>query len=111
MSAQELTDAAVLLRRTHAAVNYDSPWGLADDVPGLVVSGDLRPWGAPTVARDLDEGVADWVVLMQPALAEPLAAWLDSEAARLESTAHPEWHETVAPHAFAIARAINGAAS
>lgn len=39
---------------------------------------------------------------------EPLADWLDAEAARLAATAHPYWQDTVAPHAVAVARAILG---
>ena len=46
--------------------------------PGVVGSGDLRPWGAPTVAHNLDDGDAAWIALVSPAIAEPLAAWLES---------------------------------
>ncbi|MDJ0342223.1 hypothetical protein QMK19_03355 [Streptomyces sp. H10-C2] len=40
-------------------------------------------------------------------LGAALADWLDAEATRLTTTAHPDWHETVAPHAIRIARLIN----
>lgn len=34
-------------------------------------------------------------------------SWRDATAATLDANTHPGWQETVAPHAFAIARAIN----
>lgn len=40
------------------------------------------------------------------AVAEPLAAWLESERVRLITTARPEWWDTIAPHALATAAAI-----
>lgn len=40
-----------------------------------------------------------------------IADWLDAEAARITATAHPTWHETIAPHALAVARLINAPAA
>ena len=59
----------------------------------------IRPYSLPD---------RQWQALASPAIAEPLATWLEAEAARLERTAHPSWHKSVAPHAFAIARALLG---
>jgi hypothetical protein len=41
----------------------------------------------------------------------PLADWLDAEVARLTTTAHPDWHDLLAPHALRIARLINRSAA
>lgn len=47
-------------------------------------------------------------VAIDPDLAAPLADWLEAEVARLAAHTHPEWQETVAPRAFAVARCILG---
>ncbi|MUN41474.1 hypothetical protein [Actinomadura litoris] len=41
-----------------------------------------------------------------PALAEPLAVWLEQAADRLNA-AHQTWHEHLAAQPLAVARAIN----
>lgn len=77
--AEELRTAAMLLRET-AAVPYGPPWEVSTDDPNMVVSGDTRPWGAPVVADTADRGLAAWIALVSPALAEPLADLLHSIA-------------------------------
>jgi hypothetical protein len=49
---------------------------------------------------------AAWIALMNPAVGEPLAAWLESVADRLRATAHPDWQHAIEPEAFAVADAI-----
>lgn len=88
MTAQELKTAATRLRAAFADVETGPPWSLCD-APGLIVSGDVRPWGAPSVAERAYEGDAAWIALMDPALAEPLAACLE-EAARLAQEHKPD---------------------
>lgn len=82
--ADELRQAAAKVRQTAAGVEYGSPWAVADDVPDLVVSGELRPYGAPAVAK-ANFGSASWIALMSPALAEPLAAWLEGQGRRFNN--------------------------
>lgn len=56
----------------------------------------------------LVEALAAYIAAMGPGVGTALAAWLDSEAARLRAVAHPAWHDAVAsPNALTIARAIN----
>ncbi len=109
MSADQPKRAAAKLRDTRAEVETGPPWAVGEDAPGVVCSGDLRPWGAPTVAHNLDEGDAAWIALMSPALAEPLAVWLES----WDGIAFNE-HGPMADdlqHALNVARAILGEAS
>jgi hypothetical protein len=84
-SSDQLKRAAAKLRETAAAVDAGPPWAVADDAPGVVCSGDLRPWGAPTVAHNLDDGDAAWIALASPAIAEPLAFVLDKAAGLLDT--------------------------
>ena len=44
---------------------------------------------------------------IRPDLDKPLAELLDETATRLHATAHPDWQDTLAPHALTIARHIN----
>ncbi|MFE9432381.1 hypothetical protein ACFYNA_15485 [Streptomyces sp. NPDC006640] len=43
-------------------------------------------------------------------LADPVADWLDAEAQRLTTTAHPDWQEVCSPNAVTVARQILGTA-
>lgn len=61
------------------------------------------PEGQPGAAED-----AAFIAAMHPGVAVALAGWLESEVVRLEHSTHPEWQEIVAPHAFAVARAVLG---
>lgn len=88
MTAQELKTAATRLRATLADVETRPPWSTCD-APGLIVSGDMRPWGVPSVAERAYEGDAAWIALMHPGIAEPLGAWLE-EAARLTREHKPD---------------------
>ena len=47
-------------------------------------------------------------VAIDPDLAAPLADWLETTASHLAASTHPDWQDTVAPDALAVARAILG---
>ena len=111
-----LREAARLLRE-HAAAVDSSNWhaeprlplvvvGAAD--PGRRIAGDLGgDWGNSWyVATELGEPVAKWIALAGPAIAGPLAAWLDEAASQFEYLP-PRRHSA---QALAVARAIVKAA-
>jgi hypothetical protein len=55
---------------------------------------------------------AVWITLMQPAIAEPLADWLESCAIQAGKVTDPRNQEIIADqHALKVARQINGGAS
>jgi hypothetical protein len=54
------------------------------------------------------EAVNAYLALLGPATGLALADWLTAYAGHLAATAHPEWQETVAGPALAVARAILG---
>jgi hypothetical protein len=64
----------------------------------------LRAAGTPCVTP----AVGAWIALMHPGVGEALAAWLEAEARRIATTAHPDWHDVLAPHALAVADALLG---
>ncbi|MFI9154527.1 hypothetical protein [Streptomyces sp. NPDC053367] len=57
---------------------------------------------------ECDTANADYIATMHPSVGSALAAWLESTATALAANTHPGWQECVAPHAIAVARAING---
>lgn len=56
------------------------------------------------INSDNQELLALVAVLLR--LREPAAAWLEAEAERLATTAHPDWHDVIGAHALAAARAV-----
>ncbi|MFF3151861.1 hypothetical protein [Streptomyces sp. NPDC057910] len=52
--------------------------------------------------------VGDYIALVDPTVGAVLADWLEAEATRLTSVAHPAWNDHLAPQGFAVARKING---
>lgn len=108
-SSDQLRRAAAKLRETRAEVETGPPWAVGDDAPDLVCSGELRVWGAPIVASNLNFGDAAWIALMSPALAEPLAAWLESWDGVAFNERGPMADDL--KHALNVARAILGEAS
>ncbi|MFI6496857.1 hypothetical protein [Nonomuraea typhae] len=103
----EMREASIKLRRA-AADAHGGPWAMSD-VGIALIAADVQPYGAPCVADRLHEGDVRWMILVNPELAEPLASWLESEAA-----AHEELgvHPTLGPGrsaraALAVARVIN----
>jgi hypothetical protein len=60
----------------------------------------------PTITGRITTVQYDRAALMSPAIRPLLAAWLEAEAQRLNTTTHPAWQDTVAPHALAIAHAL-----
>lgn len=106
---EELRAAARLLRET-ASKATPGPWKTKGfgDFGWLVVDAD--PAGRFSVeTEDNEHGRADaaWIALVSPAVADPLAAWLESVAHEL-STAHPDWHPYLTRHALPVARLILG---
>lgn len=116
--ADELRTAAATLRKWSTAAHADAgaPWESRprrENDPLGPTSPTCTPWasiihGPPArVPAYVTGPVGRWMALMDPGMGPLLADWLESVAAHLEATAHPGWHSTVAPHAFAIARRIN----
>lgn len=56
--------------------------------------------------------LADYIAAMHPGVARGLAAWLDAEAAHLNTVMHPDWQVVYSParHPLAVARQILGEA-
>lgn len=52
--------------------------------------------------------LADWIAMMHPGLAEPLAAWLDDTAGDLEAEQRTELETSSEFYAVTVARAILG---
>jgi hypothetical protein len=55
---------------------------------------------------ECDTADADYMAAVHPGVGALFAAWLEAEAQRLNTTTHPAWQDTVAPHALAIAHAL-----
>jgi hypothetical protein len=77
------------------------------------VSGDVQPWGAPSVALASTPEAATWIALASPASADPIATWLEAEAdtwptAPAHTSTEPAARRRRA--AIAQARLINGTA-
>lgn len=108
-AADELRQAAAKVRDTHATLAETK------DIRGQL---DLTEWGewfGPDDIINLAE-VNAWIALMSPALAEPLAAWLEGCAGQAEAMRHnAEFAVCDEPGsvqaALKVARAINGGAS
>lgn len=122
--AEELRAAATKLRET-AIGTTPAPWedhsaeGTA--WPILIAGGSIP--GDPTGYRDLvikvHESITDevmtyadaaWIALASPALAEPLAVWLEKVATDHEISTKAGVGVVISPNnpALAVARAING---
>jgi hypothetical protein len=102
--AEELRAAAARLHEAAEKVDCGPPWAVAEDCPDGVVSGAKAPYGAPWVASAIGTGNAVWIALASPALAGPLAAWLEAEA----HLAERDELRTTTPIALVAARVING---
>lgn len=50
---------------------------------------------------------AAYIAAMHPRTGAALANWLATTADQLAALTHPDWQDVVAPHALAVARAIN----
>lgn len=88
--AQELRDAAAKVRKAAASAMSDN-W-----------------YSAEALAQSLCSEDVEWIALMGPVLAEPLAAWLDGAAENwrwVSSVVDADTHP-----AILTARAINGGA-
>jgi hypothetical protein len=59
-----------------------------------------------TLPKHITATQYDRAALMSQAVRPLLAAWLEAEAQRLNTTTHLDWQDTVAPHALAIAHAL-----
>lgn len=85
----------------------DDPWSAADVV---AVTGDMAQALADITepGQLISDGDMDWMALASPALAGPLAAWLEAAALDLgesENLAYCDEPDSVR-HALAVARAI-----
>lgn len=103
---EQLRAAAKVLRET-ASNATPGPWsllsyqivGLYDEAADSVTDVAFTYWS---------EQNARWVRLASPALAEPLAAWLEREARNEEYSLAEFGHRTIQRDTLAVARAING---
>lgn len=102
-----LREAARLVRE-HATTATPGPWTTqAFRVGGyVVIEGVDQERVADTMHGDCQVNDARWIALMSPAIAEPLAAWLDEAASQVEYLP-PRRHSA---QALAVARAIVKAA-
>lgn len=100
--AAELRAAAERIRTL--AVDADdarpAPWapGAAGSVISKGATGADYVTGYTTPSGT---AVAAYIAAMGPGVGAVLADWL-------VATAHPDWHDHLAPHALAVARQING---
>lgn len=120
---EELSTAAARLRET-AVRAMPGPWKNLDDGDRILARKTRVPgkggWAEEVLPRyvvpePLNPGNAAWIALANPALAEPLAAWLENV-----TQAYPTLLSVIAEggqevparselgHALKIARAING---
>ena len=119
MSPSETLRAAATKLRETASKATPGPWQIGPEFGDMVTSPEPNWNGNPTViASDLADGhpgfdwnnVA-WVALMSPAVAEPLAAWLETCANDLADARHYIDEPNSCEHALAIARSILGRTS
>jgi len=134
--AEELREAARMLRDTASGATR-GPWVHHPTVNRR----DLENEFAWTVCRTICEGTGDgcepgcgqnvlttgaedceednvtmfdaaWIALVNPSLAEPLAAWLEQVAERAErlGVLHDDGGQAVNRNALAVARVLNGGA-
>ncbi len=104
--AQELHAAAKVLRETAQTGPWD--WTCDDNGTQVYDRVGMVPLGA-FVADCRNPAVAKWVALASPALAVPIAAWLESWDG-IEFTEHGAMNDDL-QYALNLARAINGSAS
>ncbi len=105
--ADVLRAAAKLIRDTASAVTSRAPWMPDQDVPTVVSADITRPWGPMEVAETDSPETAAWIALACPALAEPLAAWLEMTASGWDRD--PHWFRRVTAHpSLAVANVILG---
>lgn len=81
----------------------------------LTGAGAHRTWREGWLAAHILREDEEWVALMSPALAEPLAAWLEGAAGQASAMGGPDdWGICDEPgsvqSAVEVARAINGGA-
>lgn len=124
LPADRLREAAGVVRELSAAARSedwgDRPWHVEQcsdvhlgECACIVAQGehlDFEQAQVPPIRYVADAEtpeLATWIALMNPAVGEALAAWLESVADRLEETTHPGWQAVVVdPHALALADAI-----
>lgn len=107
--SEDLRAAMALLRETagKAAREMPPPWRLEAGFSGEWLIGSATPH----LIANARKPAAEWVVLMSPAVAESLAAWLETCANDLADARHYVDEPNSCEHALAFARAILGRAS
>lgn len=112
-AAEEMRAAAAKLRETAKGVShFPTPWTVepAEDDQWRVIYVKDNPL-AGLIATTPDYGrvwLAEWIALMHPGQAEPLAEWLEHEAYMAEKRGLSVEGNTF--HAVKVARVINGGA-
>lgn len=120
-SSDQLKRAAAKLRET-AAKATPGPWQFVPDLygdRGAITSASPAAEGWDTliidVPNDSEQPAAEWIALVSPALAEPLAVVLEEAARRyewfVESGAKPEHAAPTMEYELAVARALLGEGS
>lgn len=119
MTPTETLRAAAAKLREIADKATPGPWSRYANLGYAVFSEAFDP-DVPDGVGDVTNGSpgeadADWIALMSPAVAEPLAAWLDGCAGEAAAMSHPgHWGICDEPdsvqHAIAVARAVLGEA-
>ncbi|TYK45206.1 hypothetical protein [Actinomadura decatromicini] len=104
-AAEELRTAARLVRETasKATEGHPAPWHIEPEFNGWWLVGTPAPHLVTSAAR---KPVADWIALMGPDKAEPLADALDDHA-DAHSAYDCTWPEDECPH-VRLARSITG---
>jgi hypothetical protein len=72
----------------------------------LTVVDQLQRGELTRVPGHITEAQCDTACEIPSNVRTALAAWLESVAARLEATAHPEWQHLIEPEALALADAV-----
>ena len=104
--AAELRAASARLREYAAAASV-APW-LRSGIGDFGWTVHLGPeQSVETEDSEQGRANADWIALVDPAVGLLLADWLETIAARLDHSTHPDWQDVIEPKALAVARAIN----
>jgi hypothetical protein len=99
--ADELRTAAKKLRTLAETAQHD-----------LETADYWKPYASDAWAHGFINGFggvsSDYVAILPPTAGLALADWLETTAASLTASTHPDWQDCVAADALAVARAILG---
>lgn len=90
------------------------PWLSLDGGDRIIHDGPSIEFGRADYVIDEPVGNAanaELIAAMHPGVGLALADWLDEQSALLNANTRPDWQETVASRALAVARALLGEAT